>query len=126
MDQAFSKNNLIGLLNEDREKGGDLEERYIPAAFVIRVKLYKLNKLRSLSRYRLRTGAMTAAFYDMRMSRLNTIIDERKAQHAGLIDFELERISVIISSKEFRISVTLLLAMVAGKKLMGKRNNNPT
>ncbi len=123
MDQAFSINNLNGLLKEDREKGGDLEERYIPAAFVIRVKLYKLNKLRSLSRYRLRTGAMTGAFYDTRISRLNTIIDKRKAQHAGLIDFELERVSVIVSSKEFRINVALLPALVAGKRTYGVGNS---
>lgn len=90
MDQFFSIKNLNDLLKGDREKGGDLEERYIPAAFDIRVKLYELNKLRSFSRYRFRTGKITSAFYEKRMSRLTMVIDKRKMQHARLIDFELE------------------------------------
>ncbi|VVN37401.1 antiviral reverse transcriptase Drt3a [Pseudomonas fluorescens] len=119
MDQAFSIKNLNDLLKDDREKGGDLEERYIPAAFNIRVKLYKLNKLRSFSRYRLRTGKMTPDFYDKRTSRLTIVIDKRKVQHARLIDSELERISKIISSKEFRINVAPLPAAVGGKIVYG-------
>ena len=35
IDQAFSIKNLNKLLNEDREKGGDLEERYIPDAYAL-------------------------------------------------------------------------------------------
>lgn len=123
MDQAFSIKNLNELLKGDREKGGDLEERYIPAAFDIRIKLYKLNKLQSFSRYRLRTGKMTTAFYDSRMSRLTTVIDKRKAQHSGLIDSELERVSKTIGSKEFRINVALLPATVEGKRVYGVGNS---
>ena len=119
MDQSFSIKNLNELLKADREKGGDLEERYIPAAFDIRVKLYKLNKLQSFSRYRLRTGKMTTAFYEARKLRLTTVIDRRKAQHANLIDSELERVSKIIGGKGFRINVALLPATVAGKRVYG-------
>ena len=122
MDQSFSIKNLNELLKDDREKGGDLEERYIPAAFDIRVKLYKLNKLQSFSRYRLRTGKFTTAFYDLRRSRLTTVIDKRKAQHARLIDSELERVSKVIGSKGFRINVALLPATVAGKRVYGVGN----
>lgn len=122
MDQSFSIKNLNELLKDDREKGGDLEERYIPAAFDIRVKLYKLNKLQSFSRYRLRTGKFTTAFYDLRRSRLTTVIDKRKAQHVRLIDSELERVSKVIGSKGFRINVTLLPATVAGKRVYGVGN----
>lgn len=123
MDQTFSIKNLNDLLKSDREKGGDLEERYIPAAFDIRLKLYKLNKLRSFTRYRMRTGQMTTTFYETRMSRLTAVIDKRQAQHAGLIDSELERVSKIIGSKEFRINIALLPDTVAGKRVYGVRNS---
>ncbi|MCH5509127.1 antiviral reverse transcriptase Drt3a [Pseudomonas fragariae (ex Marin et al. 2024)] len=123
MDQSFSIKNLNELLKDDRDKGGDLEERYIPAAFDIRVKLYKLNKLQSFSRYRLRIGKMTVAFYDTRRSRLATVIDKRKAQHAKLIDSELEKVSKNISGKGFRINVALLPATVSGKKVYGVGNS---
>ncbi|MEZ2743806.1 antiviral reverse transcriptase Drt3a [Halopseudomonas bauzanensis] len=119
MDQAISIKNLNYLLKGDREKGGNLEERFIPAAFDIRIKLYKLNKLRSLSRYRLRTGKITPAFYDKRISRLAIVIEKRKAEHARLIDSELERASKIIGSKEFRINLALLPATVGGKRVYG-------
>ena len=122
MDQSFSIKNLNELLKSDREKGGDLEERYIPAAFDIRVKLYELNKLRSFSRYRLRTGKMTPAFYERRISRLNMIIDKRKIQHGRLIDLELERVSKVVSGKEFRINIALLPKLVGGKKVYGIGN----
>jgi hypothetical protein len=123
MDQSFSIKNLNDLLKGDREKGGDLEERFIPAAFDIRIKLYELNKLRSFSRYRLRTGKITPAFYDKRMSRLTMVIDKRKAQHGSLIESELERVSKIVGSKEFRINVTLLPAPAGGKKIYGVGNS---
>lgn len=123
MDQVFSIKNLNEILIDDRKKGGGLEERYIPAAFNIRIKLYKLNKLQSFTRYRLRTGAMTPAFYDKRMSRLTIVIDKRKSQHAHLIDSELVRVSSIIGSKEFRINVVLLPATVGGKKVYGVGNS---
>lgn len=119
MDQAFSIKNLNDLLKGDREKGGDLEERYIPDAFDIRMKLYKLNKLRSFSRYRMRTGKMTQSFYDRRMTRLTIVIDKRRTQHEGLIDAELERISKVISSKEFRLNISLLPLMVGAKRVYG-------
>lgn len=122
MDQSFSIKNLNELLKSDREKGGDLEERYIPAAFDIRVKLYELNKLRSFSRYRLRTGKMTPAFYERRMSRLTMVIDKRKIQHGRLIDLELERVSKVVSGKEFRINISLLPKLVGGKKVYGIGN----
>ena len=123
MDQTLSIKNLNELLKNDREKGGDLEEKYIPSAFHIRVKLFKLNKLRSLSRYRLRTGQSTAAFNDIRMARLNAVMDKRKLQHGGLIDAELERVSKIISNKTFRINVALLPVTVAGKRAYGVGNS---
>lgn len=123
MDQSFSIKNLNNLLKADRERGGDLEERYIPNAFDIRVKLYKLNKLQSFSRYRLRTGKTTQAFYEKRMSRLTIVMDKRKAQHGRLIESELERVSKIISSKDFRINVTALPAPVGGKRVYGVGNS---
>ena len=123
MDQSFSIKNLNDLLKGDREKGGDLEERYIPAAFNIRVKLYELNKLKSFSRYRFRTEKITPAFYEKRMSRLTMVIDKRKIQHGRLVDVELGRVSKIISGKEFRINVALLPALVGGKKVYGVGNS---
>ncbi|MGN8032411.1 antiviral reverse transcriptase Drt3a [Pseudomonas sp. 22189] len=122
MDQSFSIKNLNELLKNDREKGGDLEERYIPAAFDIRVKLYELNKLKSFSRYRFRTGKITPAFFERRMSRLTMVIDKRKIQHGRLIDLELEKVSKIVSGKEFRINVALLPILVGGKKVYGVGN----
>lgn len=123
MDQSFSIRNLNDLLKGDREKGGDLEERYIPAAFDIRVKLYELNKLKSFSRYRFHTGKITPLFYERRMSRLTMVIDKRKIQHGLLVDFELERVSKIVSGKEFRINVALLPALAGGKKVYGVGNS---
>lgn len=123
MDQALSIKNLNELLKHDREKGGNLEERHIPEAFKIRVKLYKLNKLWSLSRYHLRTGKITSTFYEKRVTRLTFVMDKRKAQHTRLIDGELEVISKRISSKEFRLNVTLLPALIGGKRVYGVGNN---
>ncbi|MEX6665255.1 antiviral reverse transcriptase Drt3a [Pseudomonas sp. W2-17] len=123
MDQSFSINNLNELLGVDREKGGDLEQRYIPAAYSIRVKLYNLYKLRSFSRYRFRTGKITTAFYDVRLSRLTMVIDKRKVHHARLIESELESISKIIGGKEFRLKVSLLPVMVGGKRVYGVGNS---
>lgn len=123
MDQTVSINNLNDILKVDQEKGGDLEERYIPAAFNIRVKLYRINKIWSFSRYSLRTGKIKSGFYERRMSRLNAVIDKRKNQHKRLINSELERISKIIGSKNFRINMTILPAMVGGKRVYGVGNS---
>lgn len=123
MDQAPSIKNLTGLLKADREKGGNLEERFIPAAFDIRIKLYKLNKLSSFSRYRLRAGKITPAFYDKRILRLTTVIEKRKAEHERLIESELGRVSKIIGSKGFRINLALLPVTVGGKRAYGVENS---
>lgn len=54
MDQTFSIKNLKKLMKHDREKGGALEENFIPQADVIRKKINELKKLRSVSRKKLR------------------------------------------------------------------------
>lgn len=123
MDQALSIKNLNDLLKDDREKGGNLEERFIPAAFTIRLKLFKLKKLRSFSRYRFRIGKINASFYDTRISRLKIVIEHRKAQHQILINSELEQVSKIILSKDFRISLDVLPSAVGGKKVYGIGNS---
>ncbi|WP_313057293.1 antiviral reverse transcriptase Drt3a [Stutzerimonas nitrititolerans] len=123
MDQAFSINNLNDLLKEDREKGGGLEEKFIPDAFAIRIKLFQLNKLRSLSKYRYRAGKTTTAFFDTRISRLNIVIESRKAEHQRLINSELERVSKTIGSKEFRINLVALPTNIDGKRVYGVENS---
>lgn len=123
MDQALSIKNLNNLLKKDREKGGDLEERFIPDAFEIRRKLYKLKKLRSLMRYYLRIGKVSTAFYEKRMLRLSTVIERRKANHNHVIETELEQVSTRISDKKFRIDVMLLPSLVGGKKVYGIGDN---
>lgn len=119
MDQAFSIRNLNEILKSDREKGGDLEARHIPAAFEIRIKLYRINRLRSYTRYCLRIGKINQEFYERRISRINRVLEKRKTQHVKLVEDELEKVSKIISGKEFRIDIALLPNMVAGKKVYG-------
>lgn len=123
MGQVLSVKSLNDLLDMDKEKGGDLEKRYIPAAHEIRVKLYRLNKLWSRTRYRRRTGKITSDFYDKRLARLEVIIEKRKAERAQLIEFELERAFKNIGSKEFRISFSLLQTTIDGKKIYGVQNS---
>lgn len=123
MDQAFSIKNLSLLMKEDRKKGGDLEERFIPKAFEISLRLSKLKKLYSSSRYRVRTGAMSSAFFERRLARINNVIEKRRAQHESLVDAELERVSQVIISKTFRIDIFLLPSLVAGKKVYGVGNS---
>jgi len=119
MDQAFSLKNLKALLQEDRTKGGKLEEKYIPAAYDLRMKLYALKKRKSRSYFSMRKGKMTEVAYLRRVSRLDTALEQRKSQHENLIDVELSRISKTIAKADFRVSVKLLPSLVAGKQVYG-------
>ncbi|MEG3060224.1 MAG: antiviral reverse transcriptase Drt3a [Comamonas sp.] len=119
MDQAFSIKNLNKLLNEDHEKGGDLEERYIPDAYVLRTHIYELKKSKSLVRYKHRTGVLTAQFYEHRTSRLNKVIKGRKESHSTLVDTVLQGISSQILSKNFRVELNVLPAPIRNKTVYG-------
>lgn len=123
MDQSLSIKNLNEILKDDREKGGDLEEIHIPNAFAIRMKLYKLKKLRAFSRYRLRMGKITADFYAKRSARIAKVLEKRKEQHENLLNLELERVSKLISGKNFRLNISLLPNTIAGKKVYGIANS---
>jgi hypothetical protein len=119
IDQAFSIENLNKLLNEDREKGGDLEERYIPDAYALRTRIYELKKSKSLVRYKYRTGVVTSQFYELRTSRLNKVIKGRKEFHSTLVDTVLQRISSQILSKNFRVELNLLPKPIRSKAVYG-------
>lgn len=119
IDQALSIKNLNKLLDEDREKGGDLEERYIPDAYALRTHIYELKKSRSLVRYKYRIGAVTAQFYELRLGRLNKVIKGRKESHSGLVETELEKISSQILSKNFRVELNPLPAPIRSKTVYG-------
>lgn len=115
IDQALSIKNLNEILNEDREKGGDLEERYIPDAYALRIRIYELKRSKSLVRYKYRTGVVTAEFYELRISRLNKVIKGRKESHSALIDIVLQRVSRQILSKSFRVELNVLPALIRNK-----------
>ncbi|HEY1026253.1 MAG TPA: antiviral reverse transcriptase Drt3a [Pseudomonas sp.] len=119
IDQAFSIKNLNKLLDEDREKGGDLEERYIPDAYALRMRIYELKKSRSLVRYKYRTGVVTAQFHELRTSRLNKVIKGRKEIHSTLVDNVLERVSRQILSKNFRVELNVLPVLIRNKTVYG-------
>ena len=119
IDQAFSIKNLSKLLNEDREKGGDLEERYIPDAYALRTRIYELKKSKSLTHYKYRTGLVTAQFYELRTSRLNKVIKGRNEFHSTLVDTVLQRISSQILSKNFRVELNVLPALIRDKTIYG-------
>jgi len=119
IDQAFSIKNLNDLLEEDREKGGDLEERYIPDAYALRMRIYELKKSRSLVRYRYRTGAVTARFHELRTSRLNKVIKGRKDIHSVLVDNVLEAVAKQILSKRFKVDLNVLPVPIRGKTVYG-------
>ncbi|MNJ20351.1 reverse transcriptase [compost metagenome] len=119
IDQAFSIKNLSYLLNDDREKGGDLEERYIPSAYTLRMHVYDLKKSRSIIRYKHRIGAVTTQFHALRTQRLNKVIKGRKEQHSTLVENELGKIAKQILSKEFRVQLSVLPAPVRGKTVYG-------
>lgn len=119
MDQAFSIKNLKALLDKDREKGGGLEEKYIPQAFKIRIKLSKLKKLESLIRYKSHAGKISKSSVEKRLARLQFVIEKRKAQHDEQINTELGEVAKLIGKKDFRISLKLLPSLVAGKKVYG-------
>lgn len=119
IDQAFSIKNLNKLLNEDREKGGDLEERYIPDAYALRTHIYDLKKYKSLVRYKYRSGIVTAQFYECRTDRLNKVIKGRKESHSTIVDAVLQRISSQILSKNFRVELNVLPAPIRNKTVYG-------
>lgn len=119
IDQAFSIKNLNKLLNEDHEKGGDLEERYIPDAYALRTRMYELKKAKSLVRYKYRTGVVKAQFYELRTSRLNKVIKGRKESHSTLVETALQKISSQILSKNFRIELNVLPASIRSKTVYG-------
>lgn len=119
IDQAFSIKNLNGLLEEDREKGGDLEERYIPDAYALRMRIYELKKSRSLVRYRYRTGAVTAQFHELRTSRLNKVIKGRKETHSVLVENVLEGVAKQILSKRFKVELNVLPVPIRSKTVYG-------
>ncbi|WMN16622.1 antiviral reverse transcriptase Drt3a [Pseudomonas piscis] len=119
IDQAFSIKNLNKLLDEDREKGGDLEERYIPDAYDLRTRIYELKKSRSLVRYKYRTGLVTAEFYELRSGRLNKVIKGRKESHSILVDNALQKVSRQILSKNFRVELNVLPAPIRNKTVYG-------
>ncbi|WP_454841536.1 antiviral reverse transcriptase Drt3a [Pseudomonas hormoni] len=123
IDQAFSIKNLNDLLTIDREKGGDLEEKYIPQAFAVRLNIYELKKLRSISRYRLRVGKITLESYKRRSSRLALVINGRKEQHSNIVSEELGRVAKKILSKDFRVELTILPKPIAGKTVYGVGGN---
>lgn len=119
MDQAFSIKNLKALLKEDRDKGGSLEEEFIPDAYVVRKKIYDLKALRSFSRYRFRVGKITEDFYVRRVARISVVLEKRKIQRDEYINEELSLVSSELSKKEFRVNVVPLPSLVAGKRVYG-------
>ncbi|MFG0268799.1 antiviral reverse transcriptase Drt3a [Pseudomonas sp. zjy_14] len=119
IDQAFSIKNLNKLLNEDRDKGGDLEERYLPDAYSLRMHIYELKKFRSIARYKHRTGAVTSQFYELRANRLNKVIKGRKEQHSSLVEIELGKIAKRILSKDFRVELSVLPLPIRRKTVYG-------
>ncbi|MFU3245704.1 antiviral reverse transcriptase Drt3a [Pseudomonas paraeruginosa] len=119
IDQAFSIKNLNKLLDEDRERGGDLEERYIPDAYDLRTRIYELKKSRSLVRYKYRTGLVTAEFYELRSGRLNKVIKGRKESYSILVDNALQKVSRQILSKNFRVELNVLPAPIRNKTVYG-------
>lgn len=119
IDQAFSIKNLNKLLDEDREKGGDLEERYIPDAYALRTRIYELKKAKSLVRYKYRTGLVTTEFYELRSGRLNKVIKGRKEAHSTLVDNALQKVSRQILSKNFRVELNVSPTLIRNKKVYG-------
>ncbi|MGZ9741122.1 antiviral reverse transcriptase Drt3a [Pseudomonas sp. GNP012] len=119
IDQAFSIKNLNKLLDDDRDKGGDLEEKYIPDAYTLRMHVYDLKKSRSIVRYKHRIGAVTTQFHALRTQRLNKVIKGRKEQHADLVENELGKIAKKILSKEFRVELSVSPMPVRGKTVYG-------
>ncbi|CAG8868998.1 MULTISPECIES: antiviral reverse transcriptase Drt3a [Pseudomonas] len=119
IDQAFSIGNLNRLFENDREKGGDLEEQYIPDAYALRMHIYELKKTKSILRHKHRTGAVTPEFYTLRNQRLTNVITGRKGQHGGIVEKELGRIAKKILSKDFRVELSIHPKPVGGKTVYG-------
>jgi len=119
MDQAFSLKNLKILLSEDRDKGGTLEEKYIPDAYNIRIKIFKLKKSESFLKHKVRSGKISADVYARRIARLNPVLEKRKFQHESSVVDELQNIVRHVNKKEFRLNISLLPSLVLGKKVYG-------
>lgn len=115
IDQAFSVKNLNKLLQEDREKGGQLEQSYIPRAYALRMQIYDLKKSRSLIRHRRRKGLVTTHFYELRSDRLDRVIKGRKEQLALCVDAELRAVACRIRSRGFRVQLSVLPSLIRGK-----------
>lgn len=117
MDQTFSINNLKNLMRQDRKKGGALEENFIPQADAIRKKINELKKLRSTSRKKLRTRAITEEFFVVRSARISSVLEKRKVQHDEVMTSELELIAAEMNKKDFRVEIFQLPTLVSGKKV---------
>jgi hypothetical protein len=123
MDQTFSIKNLRILLKEDRKKGGDLEEKYIPAAFAIRIKIHKARKLISLCHHRHKSGAMKETRYKKILDLMEKYVEKEKLKYNEILDGELEKKCGLITKKDFRIGIKLLPATVGGKNVYGVGNS---
>ncbi|MFY1665412.1 antiviral reverse transcriptase Drt3a [Pseudomonas sp. Pseu.R1] len=123
MDQTFSIKNLKKLMKHDREKGGALEENFIPQADVIRKKINELKKLRSVSRKKLRIKKITEEFFAIRSGRISAVLEKRKAQHDGAMTSALELVAAEMNKKDFKVDIVQLPSLVAGKKVYGVGNS---
>lgn len=123
MDRAISIKNLNKLLQEDHKKGGDLEERYMPDAYAIRIKISQLKKLRSKARYRMRQGKLSEERYGRLSPRLARYIEKQKINYGQIVERRLGEVMTSICSKGFRLHISALPTPVGGKTVYGVGKN---
>ncbi|MBJ9712981.1 antiviral reverse transcriptase Drt3a [Burkholderia gladioli pv. alliicola] len=119
MDQAFSVSNLLKILNADNEKAGDLEEKYIPSAYEIRIRLRKFLDMMSFAKKCFRSKGISIVAYERRKKRLSFLLATWKIKHEALINSKLEEVSAAIGRKDFRVTLLERPIMISGKKIYG-------
>ncbi|WP_321882150.1 antiviral reverse transcriptase Drt3a [Paraburkholderia bannensis] len=119
LDQAFSVSNLRKILNADNEKAGDLEEKYISNAHIIKVKLRKFLDMLFFIKWSLDRNKVSAEGYDRRKKRLNLLLKEWRHRYEIEIANKLEDISKIIGRKDFRVTLIESTTTISDKKIYG-------
>jgi hypothetical protein len=119
IDQAFSVSNLRKILNADNEKAGDLEEKFIPAAYAIRVKLRIFLDMLFVAKKLLRSKGISIDAYERRRKRLNSLLEGWKHRHETVVTNKLEDISTSIGRKDFRVTLIKHSVTISDKTIYG-------
>lgn len=125
MDQAFSVSNLRKIINSDNEKGGNLEEKYIPKAHEIKIRLKEFLDSLLISKKLFKSKAISITAHERRKNRLNLLLHGWKQRYEVVITQELEEITKTIGRKDFKVKLIEHPIKISDKRVYGIESDLP-